>query len=802
MIVYALGVGMPQWFRRVVPDVIRQRYALKFMLVLLLIGLCIGAMGHLGTEQLASEVQDRAYAEQSTLAEQEARHVSNWHDRNYFITDALTTSDVVVAGDVDDAYFSRTKAQYAGTVNHIHYVDVGEREVTYSTSSDVSRDLNAVEEPWESLRPLDERDDTTTLEFAKTRSLGAYISHDGTPVVAYAKPIPNDRGQYLNSERFLIVTARLDSLGDELINADGTISYVVDPTSNRVIADPAGESYFDAYPHGSEIVGAQGTTEFGVPADSLQRSFAVSNPDQTDVGGEYVASYARIPDDDLDGLYLVVHTPRENIFGFIDTVQLYGRIITIGGILLIMLVGGIMGQNRSAAVSELKQKTERMEDGDLDVSFESDRIDDLGRLYDGLGSMRDALAAQIQRAEQARADAEAEREHVQQLNDDLQATADTYAQVMRAAADGDLTVRMDTQISDTPQMEQIATEFNEMLQTTERTVAQLNEFAKHVAATSEDVTASSDSVRSASERVSDSIGEIAADAQSQNELLQAATTELSDLEAVTEDISASTDEVATLAAQTADAGETGRVAAANAIDGMNEVETSSEQAVAEITALQSEVEQVDELIDRIGEIADQTNMLALDTTIEASRSTDESTANTEGFDFVVNEIKSLSRDTKAVAEEIETRLDRISEQTGRSVNEVERTSERIDAVSDRVVDAVSALERIDDYAQETNDGVQAISASTKQQAESTDEVVSMVTEAASIARETSAEARVVDALADKQVSELHTVSRSASTLSAQSGVLSDTLSTFKTSVEDPTAVSPLFVRTGGTPPSE
>ncbi len=443
-----------------------------------------------------------------------------------------------------------------------------------------------------------------------------------------------------------------------------------------------------------------------------------------------------------------------------------------------------------------------MEDGDLDVSFESDRIDDLGQLYDGLGSMRDALAAQIQRAEQARADAEAEREHVQQLNDDLQATADTYAQVMRAAAAEDLTVRMDINRSDTPQMVQIATEFNEMLQTTERTIAQLNKFAEHVAATSEDVTASSDSVRAASERVSGSIGEIAADAQSKDELLQAATTELSDLEAVTEDISGSTDEVATLAAQTADAGETGRVAAANAIDGMNEVETSSKQAVAEITALQSEVEQVDELIDRIGKIADQTNMLALDTTIEASRSEGEPAANAEGFDFVVNEIESFLRDTRAVAEEIETRLDRISEQTGRSVHVVEQTSERIDAVSNRVADAVSALERINNYAQETNDGVQAISASTKQQAESTDEVVSMVAEAASTARETSAEARVVDALADKQVSELHTVSRSVSTLPDQSGILSDTLSTFETSVADPTVVSPFFTRTGGTPPSE
>ncbi len=479
---------------------------------------------------------------------------------------------------------------------------------------------------------------------------------------------------------------------------------------------------------------------------------------------------------------IVTETPHETAFAVRDEVLWsFAATIVLSGVVL-TAAGVAGGRSVSSDLSRLESRAHAMEDGDLSVELSTRRVDEIGSLYASFGAMRDSLRHQIETAQSAREDADAERERVEQINADLEAAAEEYCTVMEAAAGGELQARAAVE-TDNEAMQTIGTECNEMLAAIDATVADLQTFATQVALASEQVTASSEEVRTASEQISDSVQDIATGAEYQNDALQTVTTELSDLSATTEEIAASSSEVAAIAERTATAGQTGHEAATDALDRMNETESEAEQAVTEITALEDDVSQIDELIEQIQQLAEQTNMLALNANIEASRS--EGGEETDGFGAVASEIKTLSADAKAAAQQVEDRLERIREQTGDSAAQVEATSERLATASEQVEQAVASLEEIATYADRTNVGVQEISTATQAQAATTQEVSTIVDETASIAAQTTTETEHVAAATEEQTAALTDVTDSATTLSTRATDLSNALEHFETTTEAP-----------------
>ncbi len=762
--------------RRLVPQFIRKSYALKFGIALLIMGLAVGAVGFVATGQITEEVQTSVNDRLGDQAQQEARNLQSWDERNLVITQTTATELEEPVGSNDRSAVESvldertTELQFQRGIRDMHWVSLQNNNVL-ATSHDPynGSSLSNIETAWAS--ELNGGSMNTVPENGAFYTV--YQNHDGRTVVAYAYPVKGTSGSQV-----IVTAVSVADYGRTIQNDEGQATMIL--TANNDVAF-ANDSRVDAdgfigSPFGTDedvaslAAGGSGTFTTSQPPESVAAMVG------SEYGGdEYAVSYAQVPNRDM---VVTISSPTNEVYGFVNTVSEWGLYATIGGMGIIVVFGTIIGRNTAASIDRLTTKTEQMEEGTLNVDFETHRIDNIGRLYDGFASMRDALREQIQEARDAREEAELARAEAEQMNRHLERKADEYSSVMQDVSAGDMTQRMNSE-SDSEAMVDIATEFNEMIGEIEETVGQLKNFANEVATSSEEVTASSEEVRSASEQVTESIQEISDGADRQNDSLQRVSQEMSGLSTTIEEIASSSNEVADLAERTAETGRDGREAAQDAIERMAQLERESEQVTEQIEQLETEMEQIDELIDFISEIAEQTNMLALNANIEAARSG----SSGEGFSVVAQEVKDLAEETKDAAEDIEQRLERIQSTTQQTVEGVEGASQQISATTDAVEDTVDALDEIAGYAEDTNTGVQEISAATEEQAASTEEVVAMVDDAATISEETTSEAETVAAAAEEQTTALTEVSKSASDLANQASRLSEALDRFDTDVD-------------------
>ncbi|PSP83247.1 chemotaxis protein [Halobacteriales archaeon QS_1_68_17] len=342
----------------------------------------------------------------------------------------------------------------------------------------------------------------------------------------------------------------------------------------------------------------------------------------------------------------------------------------------------------------------------------------------------------------------------------VERAAAEYCAAMEAAAEGDLTRRLDPDAIGDETMAEIAESFNHMMDNVQSTLQDVWSFSGEAGDAGGSVASGAAEVEATSERVSRSITDISDRTNEQSESLATISEEMDDLSAAIEEVAASASEVADTAREATERGEQGRESAEQAIEEINRVEEASEEIVDHIECLESQMSEVGEIIDFITDIADQTNILALNANIEAARAKQ---AN-EGFSVVADEVKNLAEEAKDAASEIESVIREAQSQTETAVRDIQATSDSISAGARTVEEALDALTDTVEHIEEASYGIQEISEAVDDQADANQRIVARVSDVADLSEEVDAEADSAAAAARRQTDSIAAISTRASDL--------------------------------------
>ena len=499
--------------QKITPGFIRRSFALKFGLVLLVMGLSVGVIGIVATDEVHSQTQDNVEENFQNTALQQSDIVEQWVSQNRLSTKLISNQDRWGSDSEDlELALENELSRLPADAKNIHLVQRAPSGTTVVASTNLRPGSSATS------ANLVWTDEAEISDASQVTISNVYIDNQNRePTIGFVSPVA------VSQNRLLVVEYRTDEIAEsispaehhsprftQVVHSDGTV--VVD---QAYVSDEHGreDMTLSTYPVMGTVEDAnalRGTEE----SASVDTSMPASS--ELNVDEEYTVGYAPVEGTDW---VVLTHAPSSAVFGFVQDIRLYGLIATAGLVVLIGGVGATLGWSTSSAIDNLTRKTEEMREGNLDVELDTTRIDNIGRLYDGFADMRDALKQQIDEAERARKEAEVSRAEAMEMSNYLQEKAQEFSVAMEQTAGGDMTTRME-QDGENEAMDTIAEEFNAMIEELEKTTGQLKSFSEEVADSSDVVLQSAESVRDASEQVAESVQKISDDAYEQKDQLQ------------------------------------------------------------------------------------------------------------------------------------------------------------------------------------------------------------------------------------------------------------------------------------------
>ena len=289
---------------------------------------------------------------------------------------------------------------------------------------------------------------------------------------------------------------------------------------------------------------------------------------------------------------------------------------------------------------------------------------------------------------------------------------DTLGNALRELAEGNLVQRVETPFP--TNLEKLRHDFNDSVSQLENTIRSLGNNAAVIAAGSEEIRSSADSLSKRTEQQAASIEETAAA-----------------LEEITTTVADSTrraEEAGQLVAKTRQNAERSGGVVKQAIGAMGEIEKSSSD--------------IGNIIGVIDDIAFQTNLLALNAGVEAARAGDAG----KGFAVVASEVRELAQRSASAAKEIKALITKSGEQVKSGVSLVGLTGEALEDIVVQVQDINRNVEAIVESAREQATGLKEINAAVNSMDQSTQQNAAMVEESNAASHTLASEADSLNAL--------------------------------------------------------
>jgi methyl-accepting chemotaxis protein len=406
----------------------------------------------------------------------------------------------------------------------------------------------------------------------------------------------------------------------------------------------------------------------------------------------------------------------------VSTQNLLMTIVGAISIGLVLLFSMLITKSIVTPVVALNGAAIKVASGDLDVSIEADRKDEIGILSSSFMKMTQNIKDSnekllleknsiAQKVEDAVRESEKQKSFLSDSVNNMLAEMDRFAE-------GDLTVNLET--NDTGDIGRLYDGFNRATNNIRNLLQKLMEAVQATASSSTEISSSTEEMAAGAQEQSTQTGEIAAA-----------------IEQMTKTIVETTRNASQAAVNAKKAGEiasAGGVTVDDTVHGIIRIADVVNKSSETVKQLGKNSDQIGEIIQVIDDIADQTNLLALNAAIEAARAGEQG----RGFAVVADEVRKLAERTTKATKEIADMIKQIQKDTSEAVVQMKHGTEEVEKGKELAKKAGESLKEIISASVSVVDDINQVATASEEQSATADQISKNIESISNVTNESSA----------------------------------------------------------------
>lgn len=346
--------------------------------------------------------------------------------------------------------------------------------------------------------------------------------------------------------------------------------------------------------------------------------------------------------------------------------------------------------------------------------------------------------------------------------------------LMHKAEKGDLSVSSNYKSRD--EVGLLSHYFNNMMLGLGTVVNSIKENAELLAASSEEMSASTELTSKATEHIVENIQEVATSAENQFNSVGVMSRNINEVSSGIKQIAASAQEASSASVASSQKAEEGNKAIKIVEDQMQLINDIVVKLSETVNGLGNRSQEIGQITDVITEIATQTNLLALNAAIEAARAGEAG----KGFAVVAEEVRKLAEQSALSAKQIEDLIFKIQNETTTIHKSMEVAKREVSTGMKVVTTAGGSFEEIQNSTNEVVSQIHEVSSASQQISTNLENIIKSVELIEETAKNTVAGTQNISSATEEQLATMEEISSTSNQLAVMASELQQLVIKFTT----------------------